>query len=283
MTAAPSTAEQSATWDRTLAKLGLIRQFLQIYHVAADPELRTQLEKQMERFRAALSLDSGEATYRAQLYLREMQEGVYPDDLAQAVHGNGAHIEIDPPAPMVNDVVRFAVRFDDPRLNNAAARTEFDLRWNFGHDHYGEIGWEPFHYFPQGGSFPVCFEFQSAGDKQPLTVKRDVTIAAVNQRWYQRDRNRAELGRFLITLMPAMFGLLSGAREQLLKMDMASAVFTIFMLGFSSDTVKNLVSQTQQTSSTSMLPKTAGSTDGTAPSPTRPASATATVAVATPQ
>ena len=91
---------------------------------------------------------------------------------------------------------------------------------------------------------------------------RTVNVEEIRQPWYRRDRNRAEIGRFAIALLPAMFGLLAGAREQLLKMDVPSALFAVFLLGFGSDSVKNLVSQSQQTAISPATP-VAGATGPT--------------------
>jgi hypothetical protein len=260
ISAAPTTPEESSRLDRNLAKAELIRQFLQIYHVTENPQVRTQLDKQLERLLATLGLESWDAIHRARLLVRETQEGVYPDDLVRAGHARVAQIEIDPNAPMADDLIRFNARFNDPSLNTAAARQEFEGRWNFGHDDYFESGWEPFHYFPRGGSFAVTFQFQSAGDDKPIQLSRTVRVTEVKQRWYERDRDRAEIGRFVIALLPAMFALLAGAREQLLKMDVSSALFAVFLLGFTSDSVKNLVSQSQQASPSTAPPPSGGAT-----------------------
>ena len=272
VSAAPKTAEECSRLDRNLAKAELLRQFLQIYHVAENPQVRPILDKQLERLLGELSLESWEAMRTGRLLVREMQEGVYPDDLVLAAR-TSARIEIDPSVPVVNDLIRFTVGFGDPRLNGAAARLEFEGRWSFGHDNYSEIGWEPFHYFPKAGPSSVHFRFQSAGDREPVTVSRNINVGEFGQPWYKRDRNRAEIGRFAIALLPATFGLLAGAREQLLKMDIPSAMFAVFLLGYGSDSVKNVVSQSQQASTgSSAMPVGGGKASvavGAAPQPVK--------------
>ena len=73
------------------------------------------------------------------------------------------------------------MRFKDPRLNTAAARLEFEGRWDFGHDKYREIGWEPFHYFPRAGSFEVQFSYQGAGDKTGVDVNLNQQASRVQK------------------------------------------------------------------------------------------------------
>jgi len=259
---APTRIEESSRLDRDLFKLEVIRQFLQIYHVTENHQLRTRFDDQLKRLLVVLGLESFEAIRTAWLLVREMQEGVYPSDLVEAGRAGAVQIETDPNLPVANDLIRFSVRFGDQRFNTAAARLEFEGRWNFGHE-YSEIGWEPSHYFPHADSFHVTFSFQAPGDKEPVVVKRTIKMVKTEDPWYYTsDRNRAEILRFFITLMPALFGLLAGARDQLLKMDTASALFAVFLLGFSSDTVKNLVSQSQQTQPASPTTPTTGSVPG---------------------
>ena len=83
VSAAPTTLEENSRLDRSLAKAGLVRQFLQIYHVTENPQIRIVLDRQLERLLAVLSLESWEAMRMGRLLVREMQEGVYPDDLVQ--------------------------------------------------------------------------------------------------------------------------------------------------------------------------------------------------------
>jgi uncharacterized membrane protein YfcA len=95
-------------------------------------------------------------------------------------------------------------------------------------------------------------------------LTRKIDVAATREWWYQLDRNRVELARFVIMLVPALFGLLAGAREQFLKMDVASAFFAVFLLGFGSDTIKNLVSQSQATAASPPAPPAPGGGSGAA-------------------
>jgi hypothetical protein len=260
VSAAPTTAEESTRLDRNLAKADLIRQFLQIYHVTGNPQVRQELDKQLERLQDELSLDTYEALRRAQWFIREAQEGVYPGDLVQS--GKSARIEIDPNVVQANELIRFRVGFEDPRLNRAEARLEFEGRWDFGHDKYGEIGWEPVHYFPRVGSFPVTFKFQGGGDMEPTAVKRTIDVSKRKESWFKRDRDRAESLRFVVALLPAVFGLLAGARDLLLKTDLVSGLVAVFLLGFGSDTVKNLVSQSQQVPAAPTTAPAGGATTG---------------------
>jgi hypothetical protein len=49
--------------------------------------------------------------------------------------------------------------------------------------------------------------------------------------------------RLMLALVIALLGLLAGAKEQLLKLDVLPALVAIFLLGFGADQVKNLFTQ----------------------------------------
>jgi hypothetical protein len=62
----------------------------------------------------------------------------------------------------------------------------------------------------------------------------------------KRDRRGAQAldsVRLAVTLVIALFGLLAGAKEQLLKLDVLPALLAVFMLGFGADQIKNLLTQ----------------------------------------
>jgi hypothetical protein len=76
--------------------------------------------------------------------------------------------------------------------------------------------------------------------------------AALHWRWSDarkawRNRRhtskRLDYLRLAMTLVIALFGLMAGAKEQLLKLDVLPALLAIFMVGFGADQIKNLLTQ----------------------------------------
>ena len=57
------------------------------------------------------------------------------------------------------------------------------------------------------------------------------------------QRAGAELLRFVLAFGAALITLISGARTQIVKLDMAAAIVALWGLGFTSDAMKNLISQ----------------------------------------
>ena len=256
---------ETAKLDRNAIKCDLVREFIEVSIATLDDAARKKLDAQLARLMREIALASYQRVRRARLLVREAQEGVYPEDLSQ---GPPPEIRMDPASPRPNDPITFSVSFNSVRLNESAARLEYEGRWSFGHDDFAESGWELVHYFPHDGRYPVKFTASSGVESERLDASKDATAVPAPREWWKRDRNRAEVLRFFITLVPAMIGLLSGAREQFLKMDLWAATFAVFLLGFGSDTVKNLVSQSQPaTAKPSPTPAPATSPAQTVPAP----------------
>jgi hypothetical protein len=57
------------------------------------------------------------------------------------------------------------------------------------------------------------------------------------------ERTTTELIKLVAALLIAVFGLLSGAQSQLDKLDVLPGLVAVFMLGFTADTIKNIISK----------------------------------------
>jgi hypothetical protein len=144
----------------------------------------------------------------------------------------------------------FSVHFQRPELNSCAAREEIRCEWDLGHDGLKEWGWEVWHYFPvkatQDKPLRVTAKFTDAGgvaiasDGQPAVIEKTFEVVPESPPKFG-DRNTAEVVRLIIVLTIALLGLLSGAREQLLKLDLIPAAVAVFLLGFGADSIKNLL------------------------------------------
>jgi hypothetical protein len=75
----------------------------------------------------------------------------------------------------------------------------------------------------------------------PVTSQKEFDVQPLQMSF--GDRNKAEAVRLLIALMVALIGLVAGGQEQLAKLELVPAAIAVFVLGFSADTIKNLISQ----------------------------------------
>jgi hypothetical protein len=158
------------------------------------------------------------------------------------------------------DPTTLTVTFTDRALGGASAREALVPIWTFGHDEIllaPESGWEVTHYFPRAGRYRVRVRFVrsqatgAGGEKAgahpgsppnvntSLCLQRDVQV---------RHAQNADVSSFFVgivgvavALAPVILGLYAGALEQLAKLDVGSALIAIFLLGFTSDQLKNVI------------------------------------------
>lgn len=118
------------------------------------------------------------------------------------------------------------------------------------------------HFFSNAGDYTVrvAFRHRDTGDlfdakNNPVFVERTVSVEDPHAvtgsyrffRWLFGkpyaliQENLNEVIRLGIALVPAVLGLVSGAKDQLLKMDLFVALIATFLAGFGSDQVKNLL------------------------------------------
>jgi hypothetical protein len=194
----------------------------------------------------------------AELLLAQLKDKVSLDDLRAELTADPprARIEIDRDAVRMNTSIMMKLLFNTARFNGVAAKRRIEVTWNFGHANFTEKGWEVDHYFPAVRPDPRS---QNPLDKEPYRVT--VTFKDIDQvpipmptpialpvkvtqaKSEGRGHSAVELQRWAVGFFVALIGLFAGAKEKILSLDTASAIFAIFLLGFGIDMVKNLLVQ----------------------------------------
>lgn len=111
-----------------------------------------------------------------------------------------------------------------------------------------ERGWSVSHYFVHNTTHHISAWFEDAsgktigGNENKLILGRSVT-PTLDPSAQSRDRLKTEAASLAIVLVVALLGLITGAREQVLKLDIVPGLVTVFLLGFSADAIKNLLTQ----------------------------------------
>jgi hypothetical protein len=82
---------------------------------------------------------------------------------------------------------------------------------------------------------------------QPLTIEKQVKVRPSQQHGFFGDRARTELLKLIAALFIAVFALVAGAREQLMKLDILPGLIAVFLVGFGADTIKNLLTKNDTT------------------------------------
>ncbi len=90
------------------------------------------------------------------------------------------------------------------------------------------------------------FRFDGRSITRPLRNALSTTVEIHRAERPSYSRALAEAVRFLIAFGVALAGLLSGALQQLEKLDFLPAMIAVLAIGFGADTIKNLFTQTSK-------------------------------------
>lgn len=198
-----------------------------------------------------LDTNSWDSFAMARIVLREMQEQTYPEELAEALRNSQAKITLDRQVARVYQPLEFYICFDEPRFDLSAAAEEFTAKWDFG-DGMTENSWVIWHYyqdekemtvttssFRQIGAPVIMDPNGPKGKKLELEkVELDVKTEEKNR---LGERGKTELVRLLVALFVAVVGLIAGANQQLAKLDILPGLIAVFVVGFSADSIKNIL------------------------------------------
>jgi hypothetical protein len=173
------------------------------------------------------------------------------------------------------------LEFQKLDLNTAYARQEWTCRWFFtlGEQTLTEEGWVVTHYFGENDTYKLKIALTHNVDGTELAVpdvdpfKGEIKLvpearrqlstvlkfafqgkfADARKEW-KKGRRRSgktlDYVRLAMALVIALFGLIAGAKDQLLKLDLLPALLAVFMVGFGADQVKNLLTQKTSVSDT---------------------------------
>jgi hypothetical protein len=199
--------------------------------------------------------------------VQEMRENIYERDVLEEISNPGqAEIVRDPHAVRPFLPVLYSIRFKDSRFNDAAAIRRLMCKWDFP-NHVLEQDWKICHFF-QGKEFqrdegrhvtisvrvenkkPAdVTQSEGKGAARPVRSRLSSMVEIHKSERSAYSHAFAETVRFLIAFGVALAGLLSGALQELDKLDFVPAVIAILALGFAADSVKNLLSQTARKAS----------------------------------
>ncbi|HWP43455.1 MAG TPA: hypothetical protein VNO14_09495 [Blastocatellia bacterium] len=201
-----------------------------------------------------LSLQSWRALCSSRHIMRQIREGVFAEDIEADFNAGGVYMEIETRRPLRFQPVRFRAIFYNDHLNDSAARDEFVCIWTFkvpDQSVFTEKGWEVSHYFPSKGEYEVTAYFarRDGEEKKPdansFRLKEHIQVHGDNFFVGFKDRYMTEAIRIMVVLVAALVGLLAGAKEKLLSMDVLPGLAAVFLLGFGADQIKKLLTQRQ--------------------------------------
>ena len=238
--------------DARLARLDLVLGYLTLFAHQPD-EVRARLEKTEGDLVTLIGASSWDKTLDARRLLQEMRDDIYTDEVEEEIRGRRLRIIAQPVDPRPHQAVELSAVFTRDAYNVCGAREEYTCEWTFHHEDssgrvttWREDGWKVHHFFPAPKTYPVkvCFRRQDgsvvADRTETVTVTGDVTVGSDTTSMFG-NRTKIEAMRFGIVLVATIVGLIGGARDQLMKLDVVAGLIAVFLVGFGADAVKNIL------------------------------------------
>lgn len=270
-----SSAQDYMDLDGKLFELQIIREYVDLVEgLASTSNLRTKITGHEGELVDSLSRSTCEAAYAATLLLQEMKSGFFKEDIRGEIEANRVRIKVDRGEIQRYQPCEFRLEFQKLDLNTASARQEWTCRWFFtlGEQTLIEEGWVITHYFGENDTYKLKIALTHNIDGTELAVpdvdpfkgeiklmpearrQLSAVLKFVFQGKFAEARNEWKKGRrrsgktldyvrLAMALVIALFGLIAGAKEQLLKLDLLPALVAVFMVGFGADQIKNLLTQ----------------------------------------
>lgn len=232
------TAEELSCLDLETRKLALICEVLTEHTSLKVKEASAVFKNLADELRQA----DWNALHRARDLVSQICTEISASDVEVALTNGAWHFEYEPHSVHANSPTTLRVRLDDAQLDVSKARSAIVCAWSFGPKVGPETGWELAHYFrtPEEGTTTMTF-CNHHGEVIPLkdTSKRlAVQVQTASSRF--SDKARAELWRLAGLVGIATMGLVAGAHEQFMKLDVFFGLIAVFTLGFSANAVKEL-------------------------------------------
>ena len=270
-----SSAPDYMDLDGRLFELQIIGEYVDLVEgLASTSNLRTKITGYERELVDSLSRSTCEAAYAATLLLQEMKSGFFKEDIRAEIEAKRVRIKVDRGEIQRYQPCEFRLEFQKLDLNTAYARQEWTCRWFFtlGEQTLTEEGWVVTHYFGENDMYKLKIALTHNGDGTELAVpdvdpfKGQIKLvqearrqlravlkfafqgkfADARKEW-KKGRRRSgktlDYVRLAMALVIALFGLIAGAKDQLLKLDLLPALLAVFMVGFGADQIKNLLTQ----------------------------------------
>jgi hypothetical protein len=265
-----------AQLDFALWKLSLIERFINAFDGTNSLAWKAHLEQKAGLAEPVpsgsliyfLELNTWDALNCAQLLCAEVDQGIFPENICKAIADGQVSIGMLQKQITSERRVDLEVGFSNYAYNHAAARSEITPIWTFTptvprRSHFGlkgffrkrkktadprtEKGWgvsclaRPYRFV----DVKVCFEdwygeVKVGGDGGGLSASYPIESNRTGLVW---PRFMMEMSKLLLGLSVPILGLLGGAREKLLTMDVSAALATVFVLGFGADSIKNALTR----------------------------------------
>ncbi len=219
-------------------------EILRSYVAARENRAPNEKDIQIQNALARGTCDGLRDARRLLLEARGAPDG---QEVVEAIASGSVTIVSDPVIRQ-NRTARFAAEFWSKEFQAAAAAMGCAVEWDFD-DGFQESGWEVAHYFAKPGDYAVTARFRLADGKRlqkadgTEIVSGKALSVIPTERPRFREKTWAEAILLCSAILIAVIGLLGGAKDQVVKLDFEAAIIAVFLLGFTADTIKNLLTK----------------------------------------
>ena len=256
-----------ARWDMVVRKVDQIWRYVMWREAGDRVKAKQYTEEQLATLEddlvKRLLLFGWDGLESARQLVREMQESIFAENIAEQIRRQRVRISKDRSEVRQFAPTRFYLEFHDPAYQKAEAQEEWTCVWDFGHPgipgvghtrNMIEYGWSVTHYFPEAKAYEVKVSFdRHKGDEQQDEKDKQLAVSRTFEVGppilvTAKTSKKSEAFQTVVAILPALLALVAGAKDQLLKLDLTPALIAIFLVGFGSDQIKSLLTQqTQQT------------------------------------
>jgi len=228
--------------DTSTRKLFVLHHYILRFNDTKSDDVRHQRVAKVEKGMVELlRLQNWNALELATSLRRQCEQDIFVEDIVEEIRKTPPRIEYSPLniIPHSRVVMRLVIAREG--CNESEARKGLIYTWAF--DKLGEEkGPEITRYFREQSEASLTLTISTYEGRTLATIPWTVRLISPPPP-AASNRAKVETIRLALALAFAVIALLAGARDQLLKGDIAFGLIAIFMLGFGADSIKNLITR----------------------------------------
>ncbi len=244
--------------DDSIARVNTALDYVYVRATTTDPNIQSRLNMKNGTLVQFLGTRDWRSLRAARDLVEQMRQNIYPEDLIEDLRAKQARVTLDQQVARPYSPLEICICFFRHAYNQAKALEQLSCAWTFG-DGLGEKGWAVCHFYQESAKKTITAVIPltvTALPSAPLvaagatpapppanaTFSEDILVEATRSSFARQERFAIGF-RFAIAFFFALVALISGAQDQLAKLDILPALIAVFLLGFGADTVKNILVQ----------------------------------------
>jgi hypothetical protein len=249
--------------DDSIARVNTALDFSYVRASTTDPKIQGRINIRSGALIQLLGTRDWRSLRAARDLVEQMRQNIYPEDLIEDLRAKKASITLDQQVARPYSPLELCICFSRYGYNHANALEQLRCAWTFD-DGLSEKGWDVCHFYQEPAKKIITAKIPLSVTSLPVvtpanepapsaapsatqseaeaTLSKEILVREAPTSFSKQERFATGF-RFAIAFFFALVGLLSGARDQLAKLDLLPALIAVFLLGFGADTVKNILTR----------------------------------------